>query len=1157
MADREAKIKFKAETAEFQSAIKNVNKEMSSLRSEMKLNESQFKNNGDKVEYLKSKQKNLESQLEQNKAKQDALNAQIEVANRVYGEDSDEVAKLQRQLNYAQTEENNLKSALSATTSELSRSQSASARLNDEIKEQEQELDRLTAEYKDAVLEQGKESAEAQKLEREIGELNGELQENRSKLKAADDAAEELTHEMDDLDNEVEKVDGGFTVFKGTLANLASQGISRVIDGVKEFAKDTLETGKTFEASMSQVAATMGVTTDEIQDLTAFAKEMGSTTAFTAAEAADALNYMALAGYDAETSMKMLPNVLNLAAAGNIDLADASDMVTDSQTALGLSLDETEALVDQMAQTASKSNTSVAQLGEAILTIGGTAKNMSGGITEMNTVLGVLADNGIKGSEAGTHLRNIILALSAPTDNASAKLAELGISASDSEGNMRPLNEVMADFNDAMADLSQEEKTQALNTIFNKTDLASVNALLDTNVERWDQLGTAIQGAGINASSFKEQFEALGGNLDEAKAKLEKLGITTEGFDMALNTSGGDAQLFSEMLWECCDSGVEYEDVLDAIGLTLDDVQTAFDDSKSAAEAMADTQLDNLQGDLTLMDSALDGVKNQLYEGISPVLRELVQFVTSSVTPALSWLISNLPTIGVFIGGIVAAIVAYQWTNILTFISGARTAIGGLFTTLAANPIGIVIAAITALIAIFVTLWNNCEEFRNFWIGLWNNIQTAISPFVDWVKSNVIDPAIAKFQELGTFLSELWDGIVAKIQEIWEKIRPIVEAGINAVKGVIDAVMPIISAFWDTQWSLICTVLETVWNVMSNIAQTAMGVIQGIIDTVMALISGDWEGVWKGISSIFQSIFNGIVNIGRTLFNAFSSMISTVLQGISNVWSNIWNAIKNVASNIWNAIKNTISNVINGIKSTISSVINAISSTWSNVWNTVRNVASNVWNGIRNTISNVINGIRNTVSSVVNGISSTISSVFNGVRNTVSSIWNGIKSAITSPIETAKNTVSNIVNKIKGFFNFRIRWPHIPLPHFAIRPSGWQIGDLLKGSIPSLGIDWYAKGGILTAPTIFGANGNTLLGGGEAGREAVLPINLLQNYIDASFAKHADSSSTDRIVGAIDKLADRGTVLEINGEAFAKTTQGDFDSVSGHRQSLVSRGLAL
>lgn len=339
----------------------------------------------------------------------------------------------------------------------------------------------------------------------------------------------------------------------GNAAKIGAAAIAGATTAIGAFGKASVDAGMQFDSSMSQVAATMGFSTDELnksgseaqktfQQLRDFAQEMGSTTAFSASEAADALNYMALAGYDANTSMKMLPNVLNLAAAGGIDLASASDMVTDAQSALGLSLEETGVMVDQMAAASSKSNTSVAQLGEAFLTIGANAKSLSGGTQELSTALGILADNGIKGAEGGTHLRNIMMALNPTTDKAKDAWEQLGISAYDAQGNLRPLEDTFGDLNKAMEGMTDQEKTAMLSKMFNKTDLASVNALLATQSERWDELSGAI----------------------------------------------GDAS--------------------------------------GAAQDMAGVQLDNLSGDITLFQSALEGAKIAVSDQLTPSLREFVQF---------------------------------------------------------------------------------------------------------------------------------------------------------------------------------------------------------------------------------------------------------------------------------------------------------------------------------------------------------------------------------------------------------------------------------------------------------------------------------------------------------------------------------------------------
>lgn len=331
-------------------------------------------------------------------------------------------------------------------------------------------------------------------------------------------------------------------------AKVGAAAIGGASTAITAFGKTAIDAGKSFDSSMAQVAATMGKTVDEIGDLRDFAQEMGSTTAFSASQAADALNYMALAGYDSEKSMRMLPSVLNLAAAGSMELATASDMVTDASSALGLTEADTVKMIDQMAVASSKTNTSVAQLGEAILTVGGTAKNLRGGTQELTQVLGLMADNGIKASESGTHLRNIMLAMTPQTDEAAEAMKKLGMNAYDDSGKLKSMSEIFGDLKSAMADMTDQEKTNTLSAIFNKTDLAAVNALLATDAERWTEVS-----------------EAIGNSTD-------------------------------------------------------------------AASKMADTQLDNLSGDITLFKSALEGAQIAVSDGLTPTLREFVQFGTDGLS---------------------------------------------------------------------------------------------------------------------------------------------------------------------------------------------------------------------------------------------------------------------------------------------------------------------------------------------------------------------------------------------------------------------------------------------------------------------------------------------------------------------------------------------
>lgn len=282
----------------------------------------------------------------------------------------------------------------------------------------------------------------------------------------------------------------------------------------------------------------MGITKDSMSDLNGasvntmaalrdLAKQMGAETTFSASECADAMNYLALAGYDTQEIYDILPTVLNLAAAGDIDLASASDMVTDAMSALGMETSEADTMVDQMAKTASLTNTSVAQLGEGILTIGATARTVKGGTAELNVALGILANNGIKSAEGGTHLRNVILSLQNPTDKATAQMEALGISVYDSEGNMRSLNDILGDLNTSMEGMTAQEKSNIIGQIFNKTDLSAVNALLANTGDTWDSLQQSIVDSGGAAQQMADtQLDNLSGQLTLLKYALECLAIS-------------------------------------------------------------------------------------------------------------------------------------------------------------------------------------------------------------------------------------------------------------------------------------------------------------------------------------------------------------------------------------------------------------------------------------------------------------------------------------------------------------------------------------------------------------------------------------------------------------------------------------------------------
>lgn len=625
--------------------------------------------------------------------------------------------------------------------------------LKDRIKQTESNL----KEFKE--MQDKLDAQKVEKTSKEYMEVRRSIVEAESKLK-------HFQSEVDKLGNTK------LTAFAGQLSELAGK-IKPVGDALTKHITVPLAAlggasvgaGLEFDAAMSQVAATMGVSVDEIENLRVFAQEMGATTAFSATQAAEALNYMALAGYDADTSMAMLPVVLNLAAAGNMDLARTSDVVTDAQTALGLSIDDTVVLADQMAKTASKSNTSIKQLGDAMLTVGGTARGMRGGTEELVVVLGALADNGIKGSEGGTALRNMLLKLSDPTSKTAEALAKLGINAYDADGKFRDLRELFPEIAAGLDTLSEAERNDILGDMFNVRDISKANALLNTSVERWGELSAAVQDAG------------------------------------------------------------------------------------GSAQQMADTQLDNLKGDLTLLKSALEGAAIAISDVLSPMLRKLTDFLTmlvdkfNALSPETQEMIVKIGLFAAAIGPVILGI-----SGGLSLVSKAITGVNKVMTGLSkgislilAHPI---IALIVGIVAAIIYLWNNSEAFRAFVLDAFEKIKTAFFAVRD-AFGVAIDWLVAKWNALKAFFAGIPDWFRTLFNTAWENIKAAFANWVAFWSGLWDAVKnkftslgtSIASAISGAVKSGINGVISMIENTINNAVRLINGAI-GLINKIPGVSIG-------------------------------------------------------------------------------------------------------------------------------------------------------------------------------------------------------------------------------------------------------------------------------------------------------------------------------
>ena len=726
------------------------------------------------------------------------------------------------------------------------------------------------------------------------------------------------------------------TVAAGNLISDLTKTAATKLAGL---AKSSVSVGMNFDASMSQVAATMGTTVDQIDNLTKVAKEMGSTTKFTATQAADALNYLALAGYDADKAAEVLPSVLNLAAAGGMDLAYASDLVTDAMASLNIEANKqnVDDFGNKLAMAASKANANVSQLGEAILTVGGTAANLKGGTTELTTALGLLANVGIKGAEGGTHLRNIILSLQSPTDEAAKKMQKLGLQVYDSQGKMRGLNDILSDLNSAMNGMTQGQKDSIINQLFNKTDLAAVNGLLAAQGEQWDTLAAQI------------------------------------------------------------------------------------DSADGAMGQMAETQIDNLQGAMTIMSSAFEGMQLAVYDELEPTLTEAVKWGTDCLTQLTTALSEGGPE----------AMLAAAGEIISDLAAGIAEQLPGLMTT---------------GVEIITQLAQNLTDTMPAMLDTGAEVLAALAQGIINAAPALLTSAteiIAEFMlYLGDHADEIMDTGMQLLESlvigITDNLPQLITAAAALIANWAAALIAHLPDILKCGAAMLTTLVDGIVCSLENLAEAALACVAKLV--------GVWDGSMDEWGHIGENIVSGLLNGIKGAWNRLAKWVSNGINGLvsgvkgrlgihspSKVFDEIGvqvcnglaqgldrgnKKVKDAAKTVVASVTDSATTLTNGVAKTVETVTermaNGATQQKQTITETSRQMVGGVLKDVKTITEVAADGTKTvkqtmeTVRETAKTVTSTFETLADGVKTTTQTVTE----TLTDGTETQKQVITEVYDDV-------------------------------------------------------------------------------------------------------------------------------------------------
>ena len=787
------------------------------------------------------------------------------------------------------------------------------------------------------------------------------------------------------------------------------------------------------DKTMQLTNKTMGNTEEQAQLLNKAMKDAAANSTFGMKDAATATLNFARAGLDAEQAAAALAPAMNLAAGegGNLDTVSGGLVATIN--GFHGSFQEAGHYADVFAAACNNSALDVDSLSHAMSVAAPIFSAAGYSVNDAALYMGVMANNGIDADKAANSLKTGLARLVSPAKEGAEMMDKLGISVTNSDGTMKSSVQIQKELHDAFSKLSESEQIAAASAIFGKNQMAPWLALINTAPEDVGELDAALSScAGTTDEMAEAMMSGFGGSLEKLKSSIDVL-VTSIG------------------------------------------------------EALAPTILKVATFVQNLVDK---------FNSLTPAQQQVIVkigMVVAAIGPLLviiGKLLTSVGTIMTWAPKIVNGV-----SSIMGIGSKLMGGLQALWGVILANPIVLIVAAIAAAVAAFIYFWNTSEEFRQFWINLWEAIKTAVSTVVQAIATFFTQTIPEAFNSFVEFFKGLWEGVKSFFSGIWEGMKEIVSTTWETIKNVVQVAIMAIGEFFSAALTIITLPFQFIWENCKEIILQAWEAIKGVVTGALEAIKTAITTAWETVKTTTSTIFEAVKTVVTTVWNAIKTALDPIITGIKTAVTAAWEAIKTATSTAFNAIKTTATTIWNAIKTAVTTVVNAVKTAVSTAWNGIKTVTTTVFNAVKTAASTAWNAIKTTITTVVNSIKTAVSSGLNAVKSTVSSILNGIKSTFTSVFNSVWSFVQGIVNKLKSVFNFSWSLPHIKLPHFSISGSF----SLNPPSIPHFSVSWYKKamnnGMILNSPTIFGRSGNTLLGGGEAGPEAVVGVGSLMDMI--------------------------------------------------------------